>query len=43
MHVKARRSLAVAVSAGFLLLAGCAGDDLSDSGSGDDSPGLRRR
>jgi osmoprotectant transport system substrate-binding protein len=37
MHVKARRSLAAAVSAG-LLLAGCAGEDLSDSGSGDDSP-----
>lgn len=37
MHVKARRSLAVAVSAGFLLLSGCAGDDLSDSGSGDDT------
>lgn len=37
MHVKARRSLAAAVSAGFLLLSGCAGDDLSDSGSGDDT------
>ncbi len=36
MHVKARRSLVAAVSAG-LLLAGCAGDDLSESGS-DDSP-----
>ena len=35
MHVKARRSLAAALSAG-LLLAGCAGDDLSSSG--DDSP-----
>jgi osmoprotectant transport system substrate-binding protein len=37
MHVQARRSLAVAVSAGLLLLGGCAGDDLSDSGSGDDT------
>ena len=35
MHVKARRSLAAAFSAGLLLLAGCAGDDLSSSG--DDS------
>jgi osmoprotectant transport system substrate-binding protein len=36
MHVKARRSLAAAVSAGLLLLTGCAGDDLSsDSGSDD--------
>jgi osmoprotectant transport system substrate-binding protein len=38
MHVKARRSLATAVFAGCLLLAGCAGDDLSDSGSGQESP-----
>jgi osmoprotectant transport system substrate-binding protein len=37
MHVQARRSLAVAASAALLLLAGCAGDDLSDSGSGDDT------
>jgi osmoprotectant transport system substrate-binding protein len=37
MHVKARRSLAAAASAGLLLLAGCAGYDLSSSDSGDDS------
>jgi osmoprotectant transport system substrate-binding protein len=37
MHVKARRSLAAAASAGLLLLPGCAGDDLSSSDSGDDS------
>jgi osmoprotectant transport system substrate-binding protein len=38
MHVQARRSLTVAVSAGLLLLAGCAGDDLSSSGSDEESP-----
>jgi osmoprotectant transport system substrate-binding protein len=38
MHVKARRSLAAAFSAGLLLVAGCAGDDLSSSDSGDESP-----
>ena len=37
MHVQARRSLAAAASAALLLLAGCAGDDLSDSGSGDET------
>jgi osmoprotectant transport system substrate-binding protein len=37
MHVKARRSLVAAASAGLLLLAGCAGDDLSSSDSGDSS------
>ena len=38
MHVKTRRSLAAVVSAGLLLLAGCAGDDLSsDSGTESDS------
>lgn len=35
MHV--RRSLAAACSAGLLVLTGCAGDELSESGSGDET------